>query len=81
MPLHGTVDPVGNLVENVRDQAASTPEQTAMGFGDDAWMYEELVGAIDAFAGGLGQAGYQAPRVAIYLPNLPQFVFAYHGTP
>jgi long-chain acyl-CoA synthetase len=71
---------MGNLVDNIRQAASEAPDRTAMSYRDETWTYRELVGAIDAFAGGLQEAGFDGDRVAIYLPNLPPFVFAYHGT-
>jgi long-chain acyl-CoA synthetase len=71
---------LANLATKVLEQAEETPDADAMVFRDDAWTYRQLAGAVGRFADGLQEAGYDGDRVAIYLPNLPPFVFAYHGT-
>ncbi|MFC4358881.1 long-chain fatty acid--CoA ligase [Halobium salinum] len=72
---------MGNLVTNVADAATEHPDQTALGFQGDEWSYRDFWGQTGAFASGLAERGFDAgDRVAVYLPNLPQFVVAFHGT-
>ncbi|PSG96595.1 long-chain-fatty-acid--CoA ligase [Thermoplasmatales archaeon SW_10_69_26] len=71
---------MGNLVETIVEQARESPDRDAMVFRGETWTYEELVGAIDAFAGGLTERGFEGSRVALYLPNVPPFVIGFHGT-
>ncbi|MDQ3741606.1 MAG: 4-coumarate--CoA ligase family protein [Actinomycetota bacterium] len=43
--------------------------------------YEQLVGAVKSFAGGLQARGFQkGDTVAILLPNVPEYAVAWHGT-
>lgn len=57
------------------------PEKPAVIFRDHTLSYGQLWGAVNAFARGLcEELGIQAgDRVGIMLPNLPQFVIAYHA--
>ncbi|WP_101297598.1 long-chain-fatty-acid--CoA ligase [Halegenticoccus soli] len=70
-----------NLVTNVADAASEYPGETALGFEGRSVSYAELWDRIGAFASGLAERGVEpGDRVAVYLPNLPQFVIAFHGT-
>ncbi len=69
----------------LRDSAASHPDHTALIFGarvgsrllDAAISYRDLDAMVDRFAGGLQDLGVgQGDRVAIMLPNSPQFIIA-----
>ncbi|OGF54355.1 MAG: hypothetical protein A2Z21_07495 [Candidatus Fraserbacteria bacterium RBG_16_55_9] len=63
------------------DQAAKTfGERPAVVFEDQEISYAELSDATSRFAGGLKEIGIQpGDRVAVYLPNLPQFVISIWG--
>lgn len=74
------------------DTAAKYPTKTALIFGnvveplghrlmDATVTYGQLLESSQRFAAALQQLGVQkGDRVAIYLPNCPQFVIAYYGT-
>jgi long-chain acyl-CoA synthetase len=58
--------------------ARKSPGHTAMIFKDKKITYEEYNGAVDRFGAGLQQLGVEkGDRVAIHLPNCPQFPIAY----
>ncbi len=72
---------MSNLVTHVAAAADEHPDGPAVVFRDASITYRELWGQVGAFASGLADAGIDpGDRVAIYLPNLPQFVVAFHGT-
>jgi long-chain acyl-CoA synthetase len=61
--------------------AEKTPKQIAMVYFDREMTYGELDEASDRFASALAAQGVnKGDRVAIFLPNIPQFVIAYYGT-
>jgi len=71
------------------DAAARHPDHTALIFGarvgsrllDRAIPYRELDAAVNRFAAGLQRLGVgQGDRVAIMLPNSPQFIIAAYAT-
>jgi len=71
------------------DAAAKHPDTTATVFGarvgkrlmDAPLSYRQLNGLVDRFAAGLQRMGVcKGDRVAIMLPNCPQFVIAAYGT-
>ena len=70
------------------DAAADHPEQPAIIFGgrvgsrllDHSLSYRQLDEAVDRFAAALQKLGVQeGDRVAIIMPNCPQFVIAFYG--
>lgn len=70
---------VANIAE--RAAAADRGEATAVGFRGGTHSYADLWGMAGAFASGLDAAGVDpGDGAGIYLPNLPQFVVAFHGT-
>jgi long-chain acyl-CoA synthetase len=72
---------MSNLVSNVGRVVEEQPENLAVAYDDHEFSYRELWGQIGAFASGLSEAGVgEGDRVALYLPNLPQFVVGFHGT-
>jgi long-chain acyl-CoA synthetase len=69
-----------NLVTNVESTATAHPEETAIHYDGTASSYEAFWSRTGAFAAGLAEAGIESgDRVGVYLPNLPQFVIAFHG--
>ncbi len=71
------------------DSAAKHPERTAIIFGsmvgsrlmDAKLTYQQLDEAVNRFAAGLQKLGVkEGDRVAIMLPNCPQFIIAAFGT-
>jgi long-chain acyl-CoA synthetase len=70
-----------NLVEDVADTAAAHPDRTAIGFRGEYLSYEQFWSRAGRFAAALDADGVGAgDRVGVYLPNLPQYVTAFHGT-
>ena len=73
----------------LRDSAANYPDNPAIIFGGMAPLlgeqhrrltYRQLDQLVDRFAAGLQKLGLQkGERVALYMPNCPQFVIAYYG--
>ncbi len=69
-----------NLATMLRESADRTPEKALLHVGDLSLTYaqvDEISGRVAASLGALGLA--QGDKVAVQLPNLPQFVFAYFG--
>ncbi|WP_049923719.1 long-chain-fatty-acid--CoA ligase [Halopiger djelfimassiliensis] len=70
-----------NLVTNVASAVEAHGDRTAIGFRGAETSYEELWAQTGAFAAALDERGVgEGDRVAIYLPNVPPFVIAFHGT-
>ena len=70
-----------NLVTNVERVADERPEHTAISYEGREVSYREFWAQTGQFAAALDERGIGADdRVAIYLPNLPQFLVAFHGT-
>jgi len=84
-----TIDyPDVRLDQLLTDSAAKHPEQRATIFGgrvgsrilDAAVSYQELDSAVNRMASSLQRLGVrQGDRVAIVMPNCPQFVIAFYG--
>lgn len=69
--------PNRTLVDFVRDRARQTPDATALLFKGRRISYAEIERASDAFARGLRNLGVtEGERVALVLPNAPQFIIA-----
>ncbi len=69
-----------SLGEVLQKVATKSPESTALHYFDRRVTYGELDAQADRFAASLQNLGImKGDRVAIYLPNLPQFVFVYYG--
>ena len=70
-----------NLVTEVRSTAEEHADHDALWSDGTSISYAELFDEIGRFAAALEDAGVGVDdRVAIYLPNVPQFVTAFHGT-
>jgi long-chain acyl-CoA synthetase len=64
----------------LRKTAEKHPEKTAIAYFEGEITYGELDSLSDQFAAVLAKLGVkQGDRVAIFLPNVPQFVIAYFG--
>ncbi|WP_337844979.1 AMP-binding protein, partial [Thermus sp.] len=69
------------LPERLRENAARYPKKVALEFLGRSLTYEALWREVEAFAKGLQEAGLpRGARVALMLPNSPQFVIAFYGT-
>ena len=69
--------PMQQILQNT---AQSYPEHSAITFYGKQITYQELYSASLAFASALQRKGIQkGDRVAIMLPNCPQYVIAYYG--
>ncbi|WP_234553955.1 long-chain-fatty-acid--CoA ligase [Thermus caliditerrae] len=69
------------LTELLRENARRYPKKVALEFLGRSLTYEALWREVEAFARGLQEAGLKpGDRVAIMLPNSPQFVVAFYGT-
>ncbi len=70
-----------NLVTQVGEIAEEMPARTAIGYEGRETSYEEFWAQVGGFAAALDERGIGPDdRVAVYLPNLPQFLVAFHGT-
>jgi len=76
-----TIDiPDTPLSDCLRRNALRHPKRTALIFFDKRVSFQELNDAVDRFAAGLQKLGVgQGDRVAVYMPNCPQYVIAYYG--
>ncbi len=69
-----------NIASLVRESAKAYPDKPALLFDDDALTFAEVDDLSDRLAHGLRARGLRpGDRVALQLPNLPQFVIAYFG--
>jgi long-chain acyl-CoA synthetase len=68
------------LHEILEKTAKEHPEKAAIAFFEREITYAELDSLSDQFAGALAALSVKkGDRVAIFLPNIPQFVIAYYG--
>jgi long-chain acyl-CoA synthetase len=68
------------LLDYLRQNAAQWPDRPALFFKGATTTYDELERASDKFASGLIELGIErGDRVAIALPNIPQFIIAQIG--
>jgi long-chain acyl-CoA synthetase len=69
------------LSEILRKTAENNPNQTAIIYFDRKITYRELDQASDRFAAALAALEVKkGDKVAIFLPNNPQFIISYYGT-
>ena len=68
------------LFQFLRDTAGKYPDKTAIVYFDRKITYKELDTLTDKFATALTDFGVKkGDKVAIFLPNIPQFIMAYYG--
>jgi len=68
------------LFQFLRDTAGKYPDKTAIVYFDRKITYKELDAITDKFATALTDFGVKkGDKVAIFLPNIPQFIMAYYG--
>jgi long-chain acyl-CoA synthetase len=69
-----------NLATMLTETSRTKPNTTAIIFDDFKMTYAELHAASNMFANALAAAGIQqGQKVALMLPNIPQFVICYFG--
>ncbi|MBW6395609.1 long-chain fatty acid--CoA ligase [Thermus sp. SYSU G05001] len=69
------------LTDLLRENTRRYPHKVALEFLGRSLSYRSLWQQVEAFAKGLQEAGLKpGDRVAIMLPNSPQFVIAFYGT-
>ena len=72
--------PLVPLHEILTKTAKEHPEKVAIAYFENEMTYAELDSLSDQFAGVLAKLGVKkGDRVAVFLPNTPQFVIAYFG--
>ena len=72
--------PLVPLHEILIKTAKEHPEKAAIAYVENEITYAELDSLSDQFAGALAKLGAKkGDRVAVFLPNTPQFVIAYFG--
>ena len=68
------------LFDFLRLTAEKYPEQTALAYFDREITYKALAQSVERFATALNRLGVEkGDRIALFLPNIPQFVIAYYG--
>jgi long-chain acyl-CoA synthetase len=69
-----------NLTVLLEESAKEKAERPALILGDDVLTYAELRDAAKKFANALAGLGVESgDKVALMVPNVPQFAIAYHG--
>lgn len=72
--------PRKSLPDMLQETTATFPDKNALSFYGRKMTYKELLGAATIFAAALQNNGVKkGDRVAIMLPNCPQFVISYYG--
>jgi len=72
--------PDKTLVGCLEDTARQFPDNTAIIFFDNKMTYRELLTAVNRFARALQDLGVKkGDRVALFMPNIPQYVIGYYG--
>ena len=68
------------LFEILRTTAQKHPEKAAISYFENEISYRELDSLSDKFAAALSKLGVRkGDKVALFLPNVPQFIIAYFG--
>ncbi len=76
--LHMGEDCMDSLSHALLRSAGRVPQRPAIVFGETTISYEQLAAAVERLAGGLHALGIgKGDRVAIVMPNCPQFTMAY----
>jgi long-chain acyl-CoA synthetase len=69
------------LQEILKETAEAYPEKTAIVYSEKEISYAQLETFSNQFANALVKLGVnKGDRVAVFLPNIPQFIFAYFGS-
>ena len=68
-----------NLASLLRYSATLNPTRTAIVMGDKKLPYAQVHGMAQRFGGALHRLGAAGHKVALMLPNVPHFSFAYFG--
>jgi long-chain acyl-CoA synthetase len=69
------------LSDMLKATAEKYPNNTAIVYFDKPMTYQELDVAVSKFATALDDLGVKkGDKVALFLPNIPQFVISYYGT-
>ncbi len=72
--------PTVPLHELLSKTAKEYPNQTAIAFVENELSYSELAALSDSFAAALAALGVKkGDCVAVFMPNVPQFIIAYYG--
>jgi len=72
---------MSNLVADIETTVGEHPDATALGYDGHEFSYEQLWAQTGQFAQALADAGVESgDRVALYLPNVPQYVTSFVGT-
>ena len=72
--------PKAPLSDLLKKSAEKYPDNTATVYFDRGISYRDLNVAVDKFATALSEMGVKkGDKVALFLPNIPQFVIAYYG--
>ena len=81
IPVSSAAAQQATLVEGLHQHGFRQPEKRAIIAGMDALSFGELWRRIERFAAGLHSLGIdRGSRVALSLPNRPEFAIAYFGT-
>ncbi|MGW3151189.1 long-chain-fatty-acid--CoA ligase [Streptomyces sp. NPDC001177] len=69
-----------NLATTLRESTAASPDKPLIHFGDKTFSYAQVHEIAGQVAAGLLAQGLEPDdKVAVQLPNIPQFLFAYFG--
>ncbi len=69
-----------NIAQSIERGSQQFPQRLALRFEGNSFTYQALDQAVNRVANGLTEAGFQrGERIALYLPNIPAFLFAYYG--
>lgn len=70
-----------NISQNLERAAKLFPHKTALIFEGESYTYEQLNQMVNRTANGLRDLGInRGDRVALFLPNIPEFMIAYLGS-